>query len=160
MRKLALGLAGLAALSAASTQAQERDASAVSVPPPAVSSIALIPPCNAGPYIVFFEWDQSELAPEAAQILDSAYAAYANCGTLDMRLIGHTDRSGSDAHNVKLGARRAASVREYLLSKGVPAKQISTGTRGEADNRTPTQDGIRQMENRRVEITYHSPSER
>ena len=116
-------------------------------PPPA-------PVCQQGPYIVFFNWDESAITPEAATILDNAVSAYANCGTAAVMLAGHTDTSGSAQYNMGLAERRNTSVREYLSSRGVPGGRISTEAFGETQLRVPTADGVRELQNRRVEITY------
>ena len=51
-------------------------------PPPAPPSAI----CNKGPYIVFFDWDKSDITPEAASILDSAVTAYGNCANVPVML--------------------------------------------------------------------------
>jgi OmpA-OmpF porin, OOP family len=116
-------------------------------PPPA-------PACESGPYIVFFDWDKSDITPEAATVLDSAVSAYANCGNASVMLAGYTDRSGTVQYNLGLAARRNDSVRGYLTSRGVPDSRISSEAFGEANPRVPTADGVRELQNRRVEITY------
>ena len=110
--------------------------------------------CNKGPYIVFFEWDQSDITPEAATILDNAVSAYTNCGTAAVMLAGHTDRSGTTTYNEGLADRRNASVRSYLGGRGIPDGRISSEGFGESQPRVPTADGVRELQNRRVEITY------
>ena len=109
---------------------------------------------NTGPYIVFFDWDESVITAEAATILDSAVTAYANCGTANVMLAGHTDRSGSVTYNMGLAERRNASVTEYLTGRGIPAGRISGEAFGEAQPRVATADGVRELQNRRVEVTY------
>ena len=69
-------------------------------------------------------------------------------------LAGYTDRSGSDRYNMGLSTRRNTSVRDYLTSRGIPGERISSQAFGEANNRVPTADGVRELQNRRVEITY------
>jgi outer membrane protein OmpA-like peptidoglycan-associated protein len=110
--------------------------------------------CNQGPYIVFFEWDDSEITPEAATVLNSAITAYGNCGTAEIMLAGHADRSGTQDYNLGLSERRNESVQEYLTSRGIPATRISSEAFGESMPRVPTADGVRELQNRRVEITY------
>ncbi|MET1755069.1 OmpA family protein, partial [Novosphingobium sp. RD2P27] len=112
------------------------------------------PVCNKGPYIVFFDWDKSEITPEAATILDSAVSAYGNCASVPIMLAGYTDRSGSAQYNLGLSARRNDSVRAYLTSRGIPGATISSEAFGENNPRVPTADGVRELQNRRVEITY------
>jgi outer membrane protein OmpA-like peptidoglycan-associated protein len=110
--------------------------------------------CNKGPYIVFFDWDKSDITPEAATILDSAITAYGNCGSAPIMLAGHTDRSGTAQYNMGLSQRRNASVTSYLTGHGVPASVITSQAFGETMPRVPTADGVRELQNRRVEITY------
>ena len=110
--------------------------------------------CNKGPYIVFFDWDKSNITPEAATILDSAVTAYANCANVPIMLAGHTDRSGSTQYNEGLANRRNASVQTYLTGRGIPAGRITSQGFGETMPRVPTADGVRELQNRRVEITY------
>ncbi|MEP0189171.1 MAG: OmpA family protein [Erythrobacter sp.] len=112
------------------------------------------PPCNKGPYIVFFDWDQSAITPEAATILDSAVTAYANCGMANVMLAGHADRSGNVQYNIGLSERRNESVTTYLAGRGVPASKIGAQAFGESSPRKATPDGVRELENRRVEVTY------
>ena len=117
-------------------------------PPPAP------PPCNTGPYIVFFEFDEADITADAATILDNAVTAYANCGAANIMLAGHTDRAGSVTYNMGLAERRNASVQSYLSGRGVPSTRISTEAFGESQPRVPTADGVRELQNRRVEVTY------
>ncbi len=117
-------------------------------PPPPVAE------CTPGPYIVFFEWDKSNVTSEAASILDNAVSAYGNCGQAQVMLAGHADKSGTPKYNVGLSERRNASVRAYLEGKGIPGGVIATQAFGEGAPRVETADGVRELQNRRVEITY------
>jgi len=110
--------------------------------------------CNKGPYIVFFDWDKSDITPEAASILDNAITAYGNCASVPIKLDGYTDLSGTVKYNLALSARRNASVQAYLTAHGIPASEITTKAWGKANPRVPTADGVRELQNRRVEITY------
>ena len=128
--------------------------------PAAVVPVAPPPPpppaqvCETGPYIVFFNWDKSDITPEAATILDNAVTAYANCGTASVMLAGHTDLSGTQDYNMGLAQRRNASVRDYLTARGIPTGRVNSEAFGELRPRVPTADGVRELQNRRVEITY------
>ncbi len=115
-------------------------------PPPVV--------CTPGPYIVFFDWDKSDITPEASSILDNAISNYQNCGNAQVMLAGHADRSGSASYNVGLSQRRADSVKAYFTAHGIPAGVISTEAFGESRPRVATADGVRELQNRRVEVTY------
>ena len=111
-------------------------------------------PPPIGPFIVFFDWDKDEITPAASAILDNAAAAYQQTGRASVTLAGHADRSGSDAYNVGLSQRRANNVRSYLAGRGVPDGSISTEAYGESRPLVDTADGVREPQNRRVEITF------
>jgi outer membrane protein OmpA-like peptidoglycan-associated protein/opacity protein-like surface antigen len=123
-------------------------------PPPAPVTPPPPPPCNTGPYIVFFDFDESAITDAAALTLDQAVTAYANCGAANVMLAGHTDRAGSVRYNIGLAERRNTSVANYLTGKGVPGSRISSAALGESQPRKQTPDGVREQENRRVEINY------
>ena len=101
-----------------------------------------------------FDWNKSDITPEAASILDNAFSNYQNCGNAKVMLAGHADRSGSASYNVGLSQRRADSVKAYFTGKGVPTGVITTEAFGESRPRVQTADGVRELQNRRVEITY------
>lgn len=119
-------------------------------PPPAAEP----PVCSPGPFIVFFEWDKSDITPEAASILDNAVTQYQSCGNAQVMVAGFTDTSGSAQYNVGLSQRRADAVKAYLTSHAIPDGVVSTQAYGETRLRVQTADGVREVQNRRVEITY------
>ncbi|WP_242119716.1 OmpA family protein [Sphingomonas lacusdianchii] len=123
-------------------------------PAPEPTPPAPVVTCTPGPYIVFFEWDKSDVTPEAAGILDNAISNYQSCGNANVMLAGFTDRSGSAQYNVGLSQRRADAVRAYMEGRGISGGVISTEAFGEARPRVETADGVRELQNRRVEITY------
>ena len=130
-------------------------------PPPVIETPPPPPPppppqvtCNSGPYIVFFDWDKSNLTDQGASTLDNAVSNYGNCGNARVMLAGHADRSGKPAYNVGLSQRRNATVQAYLGSKGISGSAISTTALGETQNLVATADGVREPQNRRVEVTY------
>jgi OmpA-OmpF porin, OOP family len=123
-------------------------------PPPPPPEVPMAKTCTPGPYIVFFEWDKSDITAEASSILDNAASAYADCGNAQVMLAGHADKSGTPKYNVGLSERRNASVRSYLGGKGIPDGVIATQAFGEGAPRVETADGVRELQNRRVEITY------
>jgi len=122
----------------------------VPLPPPPPPPVAT---CNRVPFIVFFDWDKSDITPEAATTLDQTAGMLQECGYPAVSLDGYTDRSGSDRYNQALSIRRADSVRAYLAAHGVPDTSISAAGFGETNPRVPTADGVRELQNRRVEIT-------
>ncbi len=123
-------------------------------PPPAPEPMPTPPPAIVGPFIVFFDWDRSDITPQAAAILDNAASAYQQTGQAQVVLAGHADRSGSADYNVGLSQRRADAVRSYLAGRGVPDGAIATEAFGESRPLVETADGVREPQNRRVEITF------
>jgi OmpA-OmpF porin, OOP family len=116
-------------------------------PPPQAAEPAPAP----GPFLVFFDWDRSDLTADARKVLDEVIAREHNSDE-GVHLVGHADRSGPDNYNVKLSQRRANSVKTYLTSHGIAAHRISTEARGERDPLVQTADGVREPQNRRVSI--------
>lgn len=124
-------------------------------PPPAPAPEPAPAPVPApGPFIVFFDWDRSDITPEAAQILDRAAEQYQQTGQASITLAGHADKSGSDQYNQALSQRRANAVRDYLVGKGIPSGVITTEAFGESRPLVETADGVREPQNRRVEINF------
>lgn len=75
---------------------------------------------------ILFAVDQSTLSPEAIRVLDGqAQWLLTNADYLAV-VEGHADEQGTREYNVALGARRANAVREYLVSRGVPAGRLQT----------------------------------
>jgi outer membrane protein OmpA-like peptidoglycan-associated protein len=77
-----------------------------------------------------------------------------------MRIEGHTDRSGTATVNKRSALRRAEQVRDYLVAKGVTARAVSIVAHGEARPLIPTEDGVREVQNRRVEVILEGASDR
>jgi OOP family OmpA-OmpF porin len=101
---------------------------------------------------VFFDFDRSNIGEDAAKILRQA-ATSAKHGTIThLKLIGHTDSSGSDAYNQGLSERRAEAVKAELAKDDVQIGEISTEGVGKAGQLVPTADGVREPQNRRTEI--------
>jgi OOP family OmpA-OmpF porin len=104
-------------------------------------------------YLIFFDWDKSAIRSDAASVLDEVVSAMRALNSTKVNLIGFTDTSGDANYNQGLSVRRANSAREYLELRGVRADAIVASGRGENDLLVPTPDGVREEENRRVEIT-------
>lgn len=102
-------------------------------------------------FIVFFDFDQSTLTPEAQKIVNDA-AAEARKGYVRIKLAGHADRAGSSQYNVGLSQRRANAVEAELRRLGLSSTDIATEAKGEAEPLVPTADGVPEPQNRRVEI--------
>ncbi|MEE2691514.1 MAG: OmpA family protein [Pseudomonadota bacterium] len=102
--------------------------------------------------IVYFDYDKSNLTPEAAELIREA-ASRALAGDIErVKVEGNADRSGSSAYNQALSQRRANVVRDALVANGVPAGIIDTTSFGEDNPAKPTADGVREPLNRRTEV--------
>ena len=103
---------------------------------------------------MFFDWGRDEITPQAAAILDNAAAAYQLCGGARIVASGHADRSGPADYNVGLSQRRANNTRSYLARRGIPDGVMTTEAFGESRPLVETADGVREPQNRRVEVTF------
>jgi len=103
-------------------------------------------------YIVYFDWDRSDIRPDAAAVIADVVTDAATLGAPPISVTGHTDLSGSPEYNMGLSLRRADAVRDALIAGGVSPDQITTAGRGEAEPAVPTADGVREQANRRAEI--------
>lgn len=128
-------------------------------PPPTGGGKAARPdpraiPCNAGPYIIFYDWEQSALSGTTKEILDNAITAYfAGCNGAAVQVAVYGDRAYETSEALDLTRKRAASVARYLTNEGIPGKLIRPPGMGARDLLVPTADGVREPQNRRVEIT-------
>ena len=82
---------------------------------------------------VTFAFGKANLKPQAKTTLDGIYGEIAQINNANVAVAGYTDRIGKDAPNVKLSQRRADSVANYLVAKGVPAQNISAVGHGKAN---------------------------
>ena len=125
-------------------------------PPPEVAPIPVPPPAPApvagNTFIVFFDWNRSWISPAAMDVLNQAAAAYRAGAPVTVRVTGYTDTSGSYRYNLRLSWRRAWHVSRVLEQLGIPRGQMIVRGRGENDLRVPTPNGVREPQNRRVEV--------
>jgi OmpA-OmpF porin, OOP family len=105
-------------------------------------------------YLVFFAWDQADITPVTSAVLDQVAADYASGRPSRVTLAGHADRSGSEAYNDALSEQRARNVARALLARGVSEAALDVQWFGESEPRIPTADGVREPQNRRVEIVF------
>ena len=122
-------------------------------PRPRLSASPAAPaPASARSYVVFFDWDRAELTDRARQIIAEAAQASTRVQTTRVEVDGYTDRSGTVAYNQGLSLRRARAVAAELVRTGVPRGAISIQGLGEDDPLVATADGMREAQNRRVQI--------
>jgi outer membrane protein OmpA-like peptidoglycan-associated protein len=127
-------------------------ASTVAPRPVARPAPAVAAPKAQASYVVFFDFDKTDLTPEAQRILASAAEDYKNNGYAKIVVSGNTDTVGSDKYNDKLSLKRAKVVKAELVRLGINAKAIATHAHGKKDLLVKTPDGKREVRNRRTEI--------
>lgn len=120
-----------------------------------ILALALLQTAPEQPQYVFFDWGKSEITRDASTSLDEIVREYRDGVTV--RLVGHSDRSGSTWSNVRRSRQRADAVRDYLVGKGIPGAAIVVSGAGETSPIIATLDGVREVQNRRVEIIFDRP---
>ena len=103
--------------------------------------------------MVFFDWGKVDIRNDDVATLDQVAAAYRMNPSSHLQLDGHSDRSGSSWTNRAGALRRAESVRAELEKRGIPGNAIRITSFGEERPLVPTEDGVREVQNRRVVIS-------
>jgi OOP family OmpA-OmpF porin len=121
-------------------------------PGPVAPVVPAPPVAPARTYLVFFDWDRADLTARAKQIVAEAAQASTHVQTTQIEVDGYTDLSGTFAYNKKLSIRRAQTVQAELVRDGVAKNEIDIHGYGETNPLVPTAKGVREPQNRRVEI--------
>ena len=121
-------------------------------PPPMAAPAPAVAPAPARTYLVFFDFDRADLTERARQIIADAAQASTRVQTTRIEVAGHADRAGNPQYNQRLSERRAAAVAAELERRGVPRSAMVIQGFGEERPLVPTADGVREPQNRRVEI--------
>ncbi len=100
----------------------------------------------------FFDFDKAVIKPEGKQVLDQVAQQAASINLETVIAVGHTDSTGPEAYNQGLSERRANSVKQYLISQGVPADRIYAEGKGETQPVASNATREGRAQNRRVEI--------
>lgn len=103
------------------------------------------------PHFVFFDWGKNELTGDARAELDKVAGDFAAKGGRVV-LAAYTDRSGNARANRAISRKRGELVKTYLVGQGVPADAIRVQAYGEDHPYVVTADGVREVQNRRVDI--------
>jgi OOP family OmpA-OmpF porin len=119
---------------------------------PTPTPIVAPAPAPARSYLVFFDWDKATLTPRAQQIIREAADNSTKVKYTSIEVNGYTDTSGSPQYNQGLSIRRAQAVAAELVKDGVPKSAIAIQGFGETHLLVPTGPGVREPQNRRVEI--------
>jgi outer membrane autotransporter protein len=125
-------------------------------PPPTLPGPPVAAPVAAAArtYLVFFDWDRADLTDHARQIIAQAAANSHEVELTRIVVNGYTDTSGTHHYNLGLSVRRARSVAAELVRDGVEKELIETHGYGDTHLVVPTGPGVRNPQNRRVEIIF------
>jgi peptidoglycan-associated lipoprotein len=119
--KFAAVILGMLAVAGCAKQADQSGALASAATPGSQQDFVV----NVGDR-VFFETDSSELTDQARATLDKQAQWLSNYNRYAFTIEGHADERGTREYNIALGARRAETVRQYLVSRGVSAQRMRT----------------------------------
>ena len=122
-------------------------------PPPVAAPAPVVQPARS--YLVFFDWDKATLTDRARQIIREAAENSTRVQVTRIDVNGYTDTSGTPKYNMGLSIRRANAVKAELIRNGVPANIITAQGFGQTNLLVPTGPGVREPQNRRVEIILH-----
>ncbi|MBQ6656073.1 MAG: OmpA family protein [Ottowia sp.] len=100
----------------------------------------------------FFDFDKAVLKPAGREALDDLAAKIQTLNLETLVAVGHTDSVGKASYNQRLSVRRAAAVKKYLVSKGIPAESIFTEGKGETQPVATNKTAAGRAQNRRVEV--------
>lgn len=120
---------------------------------PVVAPAAAELPCRAQAFTIYFAWNRATLDAAALAEIERAVAETQRCRGNSAAIIGHADTSGPAQYNLRLSERRAAMVRDALLSRGVDPKRVVTRAVGETELAVQTQDNVREAGNRRSVVS-------
>ena len=101
-----------------------------------------------------FDFDKSVLRPDGKKSIDDALAKISGVDLEMVIATGHTDSIGTDAYNQRLSERRAQAVKDYLVSKGIPASKVTTIGKGESQPVATNKTKEGRQKNRRVDIEF------
>jgi OOP family OmpA-OmpF porin len=127
------------------------------VKPPVAREVPVVAPAPAPTpitrsYMVFFDFDKSDITQQSLATIRLAATNAKQGGVQRLNVTGHADRAGTEQYNLALSLRRANAVKQVLIAEGIAADSIVVIGRGEKEPLVPTADGVPEAQNRRVEI--------
>ncbi|MDB5413355.1 MAG: outer membrane protein beta-barrel protein [Rubritepida sp.] len=122
--------------------------------PAPVVPVVVAPPAQspARTYLVFFDWDRADLTDRARQIIADAAQNARTVSSTRIEVSGHADRTGTAVYNQRLSVRRGEAVAGELVRRGIARNEITVQGFGFDRPLVPTAMGVREPQNRRVEI--------
>jgi outer membrane protein OmpA-like peptidoglycan-associated protein len=155
MNKRVLPIVFVASL-VASMAAQAADSTTPANAPvePTKTDVAKADAAAPAPLVVYFDAGSTTIRKEDKAVLDHASRAYSEGKPIVMVLTGTADRTGDAKVNLEISQRRAAAVLQGLLARGIPADRFQVLAKGETELPVPTNEGVAELQNRRVEITW------
>jgi outer membrane protein OmpA-like peptidoglycan-associated protein len=159
MNKCILPVVLVASCLAASVAARAADPSTPANNPPAaaktdVAKIDAAAPAAPAPLVLYFGIGSTTIRNEDKAVLDHASRAFNEGKPIVMILTGTADRTGDAAVNLELSQLRASAVLRGLIARGIPADRFQVLAKGETELPVPTNQGVAEAQNRRVEITW------
>ncbi len=124
-------------------------------PPAPVAEAPSAPAPRASQFIIFFGFNKCNITAEADAVLSEAASSAKAGGSASVRIVGHTDSSGSNAYNQKLSECRSNAAKGNLVGKGVSEGSISTSGKGESELMVQTGDGVKEPQNRRATVNVN-----
>jgi outer membrane protein OmpA-like peptidoglycan-associated protein len=106
-------------------------------------------------YIIFFNFGAEEFSPEVDSLINTIVERAKQDNATKIELIGHTDTALVPSLSKTISLARAEAVKAALVAKGMPASAISTRGEGKSKPLVPTPDGVKEPQNRRVEILLY-----
>jgi OOP family OmpA-OmpF porin len=147
--------APLASVEVRTTGLDTRQRSAADVQTQFGATLEAMPPLAPAPvraYTLYFASGSMLLPPDAEPLVAAVIQDVGGRRAVEVAVVGHTDRVGTQASNARLAATRAAVVRDLLLARGLDASLLRVESKGEEEPVVPTADGVAEAANRRVEI--------
>ncbi len=103
-------------------------------------------------FLLYFKFNSKELTAESLQKITAIRKSITEKNSLDITIIGHTDRTGEDSYNQQLSLKRAKAVYDILVEKTIRAEDVTIIYHGEGNPLIPTADNVAEPKNRRVEV--------
>jgi outer membrane protein OmpA-like peptidoglycan-associated protein len=151
MSKSILSFVLAASCLAASAAAYAADSSTPAAKTDAPKAEAAAAPA---PLVVYFDLGSTAIRNEDKAVLDHASRAFNEGKPIVMILTGTADRTGDAAVDLEISQLRAAAVLKGLIARGIPADRFQVLAKGETELPVPTNPGVAEVQNRRVEITW------